>query len=77
QFIYTFSEWSPAIVAATADADYTAQYSTEERFPDTTGIEDLFAEPDAPSALKVLHNGTLYILRPDGTIYNAHGTRVK
>ena len=78
QFIYTFSEWSPAIVAATADADYTAQYSTEERFPNSgTGIEDLFAEPDAPSALKVLHNGTLYILRPDGTIFNAQGTRVK
>ena len=77
QFIYTFSEWSPAIVAATADADYTAQYSTEERFPDTTGIEDLFAEPDAPSALKVLHNGTLYILRPDGAIYTLQGARVK
>ena len=78
QFIYTFSEWSPAIVAATADADYTAQYSTEERFPNSgTGIEDLFAEPDAPSAVKILHNGTLYILRPDGTIYNAQGTRVK
>lgn len=27
QYTYTFSSWSPTIVAATADADYTAQYT--------------------------------------------------
>jgi len=77
EYIYTFTGWDPALVAATADADYTAQYSTEERFPGGTGIEEIFTRPDAPAAVKILHNGILYIIRPDGAIYNATGLRVR
>ena len=78
EYIYTFTGWDPALVAATADADYTAQYSTEERFPGGgTGIEEIFTRPDAPAAVKILHNGTLYILRPDGAIFDVRGVRVK
>ncbi len=78
EYIYTFTGWDPALVAATADADYTAQYSTEERFPGGgTGIEEIFTRPDAPAAVKILHNGILYIIRPDGKVYNATGVRVR
>ena len=78
EYIYTFNGWDPALVAAAADADYTAQYSTEERFPSGgSGIEEIFAQPDAPAAVKILHNGILYILRPDGAIYNAQGAEVR
>ena len=78
EYIYTFTGWDPTLVAATADADYTAQYSTEERFPNSgTGIEEIFTRPDAPAAVKILQDGTLYIIRPDGTIYNAQGAEVK
>ncbi len=78
EYIYTFIGWDPALVAATADADYTAQYSTEERFPGGgTGIEETFTRPDAPAAVKILHNGTLYIIRPDGKVYTAQGAEVK
>ena len=78
EYIYTFTGWDPALVAATADADYTAQYSTEERFPGGgTGIEEIFTRPDAPAAVKILHNGILYIIRPDGKVYTAQGAEVR
>ncbi len=77
-YTYAFKGWEPEIAAATADADYTAQFSTEERFPGGgTGIEEIFTRPDAPSAVKILHEGMLYIIRPDGKVYNATGVRVK
>ena len=39
------------------------------------GIENLTAPTD--KAEKVLHEGQLYIIRPDGAIYNATGVRVR
>lgn len=75
EYIYTFTGWDPALVAATADADYTAQYSTEERFPGGgTSLEDV--QGDKVQSTKILIDGVLYILR-DGKIYNILGTRVR
>jgi hypothetical protein len=39
------------------------------------GIENLTVTSDKTE--KVLHEGQLYIIRPDGAIYNATGVRVK
>ena len=74
-YTYTFSGWSPAVKPATDDADYTAQYSTEERFPGGgTSLEDV--QGDKVPSIKVLIDGQLFILR-DGKIYNILGTRVR
>ena len=42
---------------------------------DTTAIEDVRIESE--KAQKILHEGALYIIRPDGQVYNATGVRVK
>ena len=42
---------------------------------DTTAIEDVRFESD--KVQKILHEGMLYIIRPDGKVYNATGVRVK
>ncbi|MBQ3673295.1 MAG: Ig-like domain-containing protein [Paludibacteraceae bacterium] len=42
---------------------------------DTTAIEDVRMEVE--KAQKLLHNGTLYILRPDGKVYTLQGQEVK
>jgi hypothetical protein len=48
------------------DPDYVPPYQ---------GIENIAVPTD--KAEKVLHEGQLYIVRPDGAIYNATGVRVK
>ena len=48
---------------------------TVEPSGDPTAIEDVRFESD--KAQKIMHNGTLYIIRPDGAIYNATGVRVR
>ena len=40
-----------------------------------TAIEDV--RIDSEKAQKLLHNGTLYILRPDGKVYTLQGQEVK
>ena len=42
-----------------------------------TGIEDIDASATFDGAQKILHEGMLYIIRPDGKIINAIGVRVK
>ena len=49
------------------DPDYIA--------PELQGIESI--QPSAISSQKILHDGQLYIVRPDGAVYNATGARVK
>ena len=44
---------------------------------DTNGIEQISIQPSAVSSQKVFHDGALYILRPDGAIFNAQGAKVK
>ena len=43
QFTYSFSGWSPAIATATADADYTAQFTATEKTTDPSipTVQDL------------------------------------
>ena len=71
-YTYAFSGWSPEIVAAIADATYTATYV---KSPIAEGIEGIHV--DGISPLKVIVDGVLYITMPDGRIYNAVGLEVK
>ena len=73
EYTYTFSGWSPAIVAAIEDATYTATYEATKK---VTGLEDIFTSSHV-KAQKMLINGTLYIILPDGTRYNACGAKIK
>ncbi|MBO7502612.1 MAG: hypothetical protein J6T32_05265 [Paludibacteraceae bacterium] len=53
------------------DVEFTLDLTTGS----STGIEDIKA--DGASLRKVYENGVLYFVRPDGTIYNAAGTRIR
>ena len=44
---------------------------------DTNGIEEISIQPSAISSQKILLDGALYILRPDGTIFSTQGAKVK
>ena len=48
---------------------------TVEPSGDPTAIEDVRFESD--KAQKILHNGILYIIRPDGKVYTAQGAEVR
>ncbi len=71
QNTYFFNGWSPAIVAATADATYTATYQSE---PKSQGIEDVQGED--VQCTKVLRDGQIYILRGDKT-YTVTGQEIR
>ncbi len=71
QYTYTFNGWSPAIVAAIADATYTAQYVSKDKH------EGLVEVPsDQIPSTKVLRDGQVYIER-NGKVYTVTGTEVK
>ncbi len=71
QYIYTFNGWSPAVVAAAADATYTATYTAT---PKSQGIEEV--PSDQVPCTKVLRDGQILILRGE-KVYNAQGALVK
>lgn len=80
EYTYEFSGWSPEIVAATADAVYTAQYTATPKpvIPDDpgtgTGVDNV--QSNEVKCTKILYNGQLYIIRGD-MIFNASGVRIK
>ena len=70
-YTYEFSGWSPAILPAFADTDYTAQFTSTRK---SQGIEDVHS--DDVQCTKVLIDGTIFILRGE-KVYNAQGALVK
>lgn len=68
---YVFTGWSGSYTNVHADAIIRALYT------EGTGIEEIFTRPNAPSAIKVLIDGQVYILRNDGAIFDVRGVRVK
>ena len=68
---YIFAGWSGSYTNVHADAIIRALYN------ESTGIEEIFTRPNAPSAIKVLIDGQVYILRNDGAIFDVRGVRVK
>ena len=68
---YIFAGWSGSYTNVHADLIIQALYN------ESTGIEEIFTRPNAPSAIKVLIDGQVYILRNDGAIFDVRGVRVK
>ena len=71
QYSYKFAGWSPDIVVVTADATYTATYTTT---PKSLGIEDV--QRGDVQYTKVVRNGHVFILRSDKT-YTLQGAEVR
>ena len=73
---YHFDRWSdgntdnPHTIQLTDHTYLTAEFAEGE-----TGLEEIVMTTDRPC--KVLNDGILYIIRPDGTIFNAQGAEVK
>ena len=70
---YVFEKWIPDIVAVTQNADYMASYLAVPKTP--TDLPALTGSSVSPR--KVMINGILYILLPDGRRYNMQGMEVK
>ncbi len=68
-YIYIFDGWSPEIVPVEELATYIATYRS-------TGT-DLPALPAGKQPIKVLEDGKMYIIMPDGTRYSTTGKKVK
>ena len=68
---YTFTGWDKDFSAVTEDMTIKAQYEQ------AAGLEDINASATLGGSQKILHNGTLYIIRPDGKVYTAQGAEVR
>lgn len=71
QYIWTFIGWTPEIVVATFDADYTAQYDATLK---SEGVENVLVDGIVPQ--RVLIDGVVYIKRGD-KLYTLQGQEVK
>lgn len=74
---YTFTGWDREFNNILADMTVTAVFEKTKNQGGETGIEDIDASATFDGAQKILHEGMLYIIRPDGKVYNATGVRVK
>lgn len=72
---YTFKGWDREFNNILADMTVTAVFEMTQG--GTIGIEDIDASATFSGAQKIIHEGMLYIIRPDGKIINAIGVRVK
>lgn len=72
---YTFKGWDREFNNILTDMTVTAVF--EKTQGGTTGIEDIDASATFDGAQKIIHEGMLYIIRPDGKIINVIGVRVK
>ena len=75
---YRFVEWNdgntdnPRTITVTENMTFTARF---EKIPDA--LEDANADSGTASPRKVQIDGILYILMPDGRMYDLHGTEIK
>lgn len=74
EYTYTFKGWKPEIVAAEADATYTATYNATKK---TDAIDIISADENSICPRKIIENGRLYIILPSGKKYTATGEEVR
>ncbi len=72
---YTFKGWDREFNNIIADMTVTAVFEKNKDDKDT-GIKDVQILP-SEGVQKILHEGRLYIILPDGKVFNAQGVRVK
>ena len=72
---YTFKGWDREFNNIIADMTVTAVFEKAKDDKDT-GIKDVQILP-SEGVQKILHEGRLYIILPDGKVFNAQGVRVK
>ena len=69
---YTFKGWDREFNNIIADMTVTALFEKSKE----QGIDQI-TNDQSPMTNKLLLDGNLYIIRPDGTLYNAQGAKVK
>ncbi len=68
-YFYVFTGWEPEVVPVVGNAIYVATYESHG-----TGLDNV---AEKPKPIKVMEDGKLYILLPNGTKYSATGRKVE